>query len=57
MALDLVELVGVLDGIYRYRVADSPQVLGAWSSARHVVNPVRAKTVQPPAEGGVDNAA
>ena len=56
-ALDLVELVGVLDGIYRYRFADSPQVLGAWNSARHVVNPVRAKAAPPSAEGGVDEAA
>lgn len=27
MAADLVELVGVLDGIYRYGFADSPQGL------------------------------
>ena len=57
VAADLVELVGVLDGIYRYAFADSPQILGAWNSARHVVNPVRAKAVPPPAEGGIDKAA
>ena len=53
LSAELVDLVGVLDGINRYRFAGSPEALGAWNSARNVVaSPTRAKADPPPAEGG-----
>jgi hypothetical protein len=34
---EVVSLVGVLDGINRYRFDDEPQLMEAWRSAKHVV--------------------
>ncbi|MEO7987868.1 MAG: hypothetical protein ABI766_15185, partial [Gemmatimonadales bacterium] len=34
---EVVRLVGMLDGLNRYRFDREPQLLAAWESARHVV--------------------
>jgi hypothetical protein len=34
---EVMRLVGMLDGINRYRFQRDPQLLRAWGSARHVV--------------------
>ena len=55
---ELRELVGLLDGIYRYRFADSPDQMAAWNAARNVVGPFRTKApVTPAPEGKADKAA
>jgi len=46
---NLGELIGVLDGIYRYRFADSPEKLAAWNSAKNIAAPVRGKIEPAPA--------
>lgn len=35
---EVMRLVGMLDGINRYRFERDPQVLVAWKSAKHVVS-------------------
>ncbi len=52
----VIESVGVLDGIYRYRLATDPERLARWSSVRNVFNPIRDKAAPPPVEGGADRA-
>ena len=45
---EVMRLVGMLDGINRYRFADTPQLLVAWDSAKHVVTgPAPAKGENP----------
>ena len=34
---EVMQLVGILDGINRYRFAREPQLLAAWDRAKHVV--------------------
>lgn len=57
VSAEVMESVGVLDGIYRYRLASDPELLARWGSVRNVVNPIRDKAAPPPVEGGVDKAA
>ncbi|MEO8452266.1 MAG: hypothetical protein ABI647_20920 [Gemmatimonadota bacterium] len=55
-AREQVELVGVLDGLYRFRFRDNPEVLAEWESARNIVQPA-AKVVDEPVrnpEAGLD---
>lgn len=33
----------VLDGLVRYRFGDNPELMGAWTSARHVLGPFKSK--------------
>ena len=54
---EIGEFVGVLDGINRFRFAEQPELLARRNSARNVANPVRAKAVPPPVEGGETKAA
>lgn len=54
---EIAELVGVLDGINRFRFAEQPELLARWNSARNVANPVRTKPVPPPVEGGDTKAS
>ena len=53
---EVVQLVGMMDGLNRYRFQKEPQLLVAWESARHVVSgPQAAKeevAVTPPAQAG-----
>jgi len=55
---EVMQLVGVLDGINRYRFAREPQLLAAWERAKHVVggSQVPAPPTAPPA-GEVKPAA
>ena len=38
-----MQLVGILDGINRYRFAREPQLLAAWDRAKHVVGGVAGR--------------
>jgi hypothetical protein len=53
---EVVQLVGMMDGLNRYRFQKEPQLLVAWESARHVVTgPQAAKEEVPvgtPAQAG-----
>jgi hypothetical protein len=61
---DIGEVVGVLDGLNRYRFRDNPELLVVWNSARDVFGPFRSKPVDgtlgdgaSPPSGGVAPAA
>jgi hypothetical protein len=41
---EVIKLVGMLDGLNRYRFDRDPQLLAAWESAKHVVTGPQAKT-------------
>ncbi len=43
MSDEVMQLVGVLDGINRYRFAREPQLLAAWDRAKHVVGGRRSR--------------
>jgi hypothetical protein len=53
---EVVQLVGMMDGLNRYRFQKEPQLLVAWESARHITSgPQAAKeevAVTPPAQTG-----
>lgn len=49
---DLVELVGVLDGVNRFRFREDPELLAAWESARNVVGPFKRSSEKPVAGPG-----
>jgi len=54
---EVMQLVGMLDGLNRYRFAREAELLAAWESARHVVvGPRQGKDEAPPA-GEVKPAA
>ena len=44
---DLMQLVGVLDGINRYRFAAERELLAAWDRAKHVVGGSQVEATQP----------
>jgi len=44
-----MRLVGMLDGINRYRFERDPQLLVAWKTAKHVVSGPQAETAAEPA--------
>lgn len=48
---EIMKLVGVLDGMSRYRFRADPEKTAAWQSARNVAGPSRGKPAGPPAEG------
>jgi hypothetical protein len=48
---ELLELVGLLDGLNRFRFRDQPELLAAWESARNVVGPVKSKAESAEAGG------
>jgi hypothetical protein len=50
-------LIGVMDGIYRYRFAKDPERLATWASARNVVTITRRKDAGAGPVGGLDQAA
>ena len=52
----VMQLVGILDGINRYRFAREPQLLAAWDRAKHVVggSQVAAPPSTPDTPGGPD---
>ena len=37
LSVQVMQLIGILDGINRYRFAREPQLLAAWDRAKHVV--------------------
>jgi hypothetical protein len=43
---DIGEVVGVLDGLNRYRFRGNPELLVVWNSARDVFGPFRSKPVE-----------
>ena len=45
---EVMRLVGMLDGINRYRFERDPELLVAWKSAKHVVSGPQVETVAPP---------
>lgn len=52
---EVMLLVGLMDGINRYRFQRDPQLLAAWKSARHVVvgpQTVRGEVPEAPGESG-----
>lgn len=51
-AADLVDAIDLLDGIYRYRFGDQPELLARWKNVRDVANRRRSKPVTPPTKGG-----
>jgi len=48
---EVMRLVGMLDGINRYRFGRDPQLLVAWKTAKHVVSGPQAETPAGPAPG------
>ena len=44
-----MRLVGMLDGINRYRFERDPQLLVAWKTAKHVVSGPQVESAPPPA--------
>jgi hypothetical protein len=57
---EVMQLVGMLDGLNRYRFGREAEMLAAWESARHVVTGPRAEGKEEPAapaEGEVKPAA
>ena len=50
LAAEVTQIVGMLDGINRYRFERQPELLVAWESAKHVVvGPRGEEKVNPPA--------
>jgi hypothetical protein len=47
---EVLQLVGMMDGINRYRFQHEPQLLVAWESARHVVTGPQPAKVETPEE-------
>jgi hypothetical protein len=47
---EVMQLVGILDGINRYRFAREPQLLAAWDRAKHVVGTPVVEAVPPAPE-------
>jgi hypothetical protein len=45
---EVMRLVGMLDGINRYRFERDPQLLVAWKTAKHVVSGPQVETTVPP---------
>jgi hypothetical protein len=54
---EVMRLVEMLDGLNRYRLAGSAELLAAWESARNVVAEARAAEVPEPPAGDVRPAA
>jgi hypothetical protein len=48
---EVMRLVGMLDGINRYRFERDPQLLVAWRTAKHVVSGPQVDSVAVPAPG------
>ncbi len=48
---EIMKVVGVLDGMSRYRFRDDPEKTAAWHSAKNVAGPFRGKPAGPAAEG------
>lgn len=53
---EISQQVRVLDGLVRYRFGDDAELMGAWTSARNVVGPIR-KSSPPNETGGSTPAA
>ncbi len=47
---EIAEQVQLLDGVVQYRFGDNAELMGAWTSARNVLGPFKAK-------GGPDSGA
>ena len=45
---EVMRLVGMLDGINRYRFERDPQLLVAWKTAKHVVSGPQVESTVPP---------
>jgi hypothetical protein len=52
-----MRLVGMLDGINRYRFERDPQLLVAWRTAKHVVSGPQVEPMPPPVPGEEKPAA
>jgi hypothetical protein len=53
IADEVVQIARLMDGTYRYRFANQPELLAAWESARNTFGPVRSAgqaVSQPPAQ-------
>ena len=48
IAAEVVEIVGALDGLIRYRFANDPDALAAWESASNVPGPFRSAKPETP---------
>jgi hypothetical protein len=44
---DVLQLVGMMDGINRYRFRNQPRMLVAWETAKHVVTGPQPKAEAP----------
>jgi hypothetical protein len=51
VAIDLLELVELLNTFNQFRFQDNPELAAAWESARMVLGPIRSKPEAPPPEG------
>lgn len=54
---EISRLVGLLDGLNRYRFRADPEAKAAWDSARNVVTRTRTRRVLPPDDGQIAPAA
>jgi len=58
LAAEMMQVVGVLDGLNRFRFLSDPARMGAWSSAKNVVGPfVRGGGSAKPPEGEAERTA
>ena len=56
VATEIGEQVRLLDGLVRYRFADSAELMGAWASARNVEGPFRSHAEEKPPGSEVPGA-
>ena len=54
---EVIQLVWILDGYNRHRLAAEPNLLAGWTAARNVIGPVRAGEPTPPQAGQIEPAA
>jgi hypothetical protein len=50
---DIMDLIGVVDGLNRHRFREDKEKLAAWDSERNVIGPLRPKPAETPAGGEV----
>ena len=54
---EVVQLVWILDGYNRHRLAADPNLLAGWTAARNIIGPARAGEPSAGAGGAIDPAA
>jgi len=50
--VEIAEQVRLLDGVVQYRFGDNAELMGAWTSARNVLGPFKAKSGPDSGAGG-----